>query len=79
MRCYFLRDGHIAAVEVLSDVSGDDDAIKQACVLYVARLRESFDGFEVWDGARKLYRYPELEEEDLPQKSQIVFPGKQGT
>jgi len=59
MRCYFMRDGHIAAVEVLSGVSDDDTAIRQACVLYVARARESFDGFELWDQARKVFSYPE--------------------
>jgi hypothetical protein len=59
MRCYFMRDGHIAAVEILPDASSDGDAIKQACMLFVSRLRDSFDGFELWDQARKVYCYPE--------------------
>jgi hypothetical protein len=70
MRCYFLRDGHIAAVEVLPDGSDDDTAIKQSCMLFVSRLGESFDGFELWDRARKVYCYPEPQApEPAPEKT----------
>lgn len=56
MRCYFMRDGHIAAVEVLVDVS-DAAAIAQAQALFAER-REKYGGFEVWDRARFVYRFP---------------------
>ena len=56
MRCYFMRDGHIAAVELLSDAS-DAAAIAQALVLFKER-QDKFAGFEVWDRARFVYRFP---------------------
>lgn len=56
MRCYFMRDGHIAAVELLSDVS-DAAAIAQAVVLFKDR-QDKYAGFEVWDRARFVHRFP---------------------
>ena len=55
MRCYFLNDGHITAVEVLT-ASSDEDAIKQAQVLF-REFSERFSGFEVWDRTRFIHRY----------------------
>ncbi|MDE2228509.1 MAG: hypothetical protein KGL11_05655 [Alphaproteobacteria bacterium] len=57
MRCYFMRGGHIGAVEVLTD-SSDAAAIKQAEGLFRERS-EKFDGFEIWDRARFVHRYEE--------------------
>lgn len=51
-----MRDGHIAAVELLSDVS-DAAAIGQALVLFKER-QDKFAGFEIWDRARFVYRFP---------------------
>lgn len=59
MRCYFMRNGHIAAVEVLEEGSDDKAAIKQGSALFVARLRQGFEGFEIWDRERVVFRYPE--------------------
>lgn len=56
MRCYFMRDGHIGAVEMLTDAS-DAAAIAQAQALF-ERCKDKFVGFEVWDRARFVYRYP---------------------
>lgn len=56
MRCYFIRDGHIGAVELLTDTS-DAAAIAQAQALFEQR-KDKFAGFEVWDRARFVYRYP---------------------
>ena len=59
MRCYFMRDGHIGAVEMLQPA--DDKAIiEQARSLFkeLGPLRTA-DGFEVWDGPRFVYRFPE--------------------
>jgi hypothetical protein len=58
VRCYFMQRGHIAGVELLTATS-DDDAIGQATALYDARWQEKgFEGFEVWDRERAIYRYP---------------------
>ena len=59
MRCYLTRTGHIAAVEFLNE--GPDDAlIEQAKVIFIGRAADgSFDGFEVWDGGRRLYVHPQ--------------------
>ena len=57
MRCYFIRDGHFSAVEVLAATS-DADAIKQAEALYQERAGR-IAGFELWDEARFVYRHPD--------------------
>ncbi|MDE1903843.1 MAG: hypothetical protein KGI46_08305 [Alphaproteobacteria bacterium] len=56
MRCYFLRDGHIGAVELLTDVS-DEAAIKEAEALFKER-QDKYAGYEVWDRARFVHRFP---------------------
>ncbi|MGH6990676.1 MAG: hypothetical protein ACREE3_12330 [Stellaceae bacterium] len=56
MRCYFMRDGHIAGVELLSDVS-DTAAIAEALVLFKER-QDKYVAFEIWDRARFVYRFP---------------------
>jgi len=59
MRCYFMKDGHISAVEYLT---AKDD---QARVEEVRRLFEATgkprgaDGFEVWDGPRFVAHFPD--------------------
>jgi len=59
MRCYFMRGGHIASVEFLQE-GPDADLIKQSHTHFEARKSEvPFDGFEVWDGARRIYTHPE--------------------
>jgi hypothetical protein len=58
MRCYFMRDGHIVAVEVLTVGISDAEAIETSKILFREREATGFcDGFEVWDNARHLYRY----------------------
>jgi hypothetical protein len=61
MRCYFLKNGHIGAVEVLEPGLSDTDAIKKGSTLFLKRLRDGYDGFEVWDRERVVFRYPEDE------------------
>lgn len=58
MRCYLVRKGHIAAVEVV-DGASDEAVIQQARTVFEDRKAE-YEGFEVWDGARFVHRYPEL-------------------
>jgi hypothetical protein len=57
MRCFFLRDGRIADFEMLTPGLSDEDAIAQAHILFSKR-KGPFEGFEVWDGARVVFRYP---------------------
>ena len=58
MRCYFMRNGHIAAVEYLT-TPDDDGRIAEARELFRSKgASRGADGFEVWDGLRFLYRFP---------------------
>jgi hypothetical protein len=64
MRCYLMRKGHIQAVVLLT--AGPDEAlIEQGNRIFRERTDRPFDGFEVWDGARRVHVYPEeIEESD---------------
>jgi hypothetical protein len=57
MRCYFMRGGHIEAVEELPGLA-DEEAIAKAHALFSER-RHSFEGFELWNRTRVLIRHPE--------------------
>jgi hypothetical protein len=57
MRCYFMRGSKIANVEFLKDGSSDDELIQQALAVFEAHSQQAYDGFEVWDGKRFVYRY----------------------
>ena len=57
MRCYFMRGGHIEAVEELPGLA-DEEAITKAHALFAER-RHSFEGFELWDRTRVIIRHPE--------------------
>jgi hypothetical protein len=61
MRCYLMRGGHIAAVEIL-DVKSDEEAVGKCAALFEER-KSKFEGFEVWDRTRKIAEGP-LPEED---------------
>jgi hypothetical protein len=43
----------------------DQDAIAEAHLLFSER-KTKFDGFEVWDGARVVFRHPEPEPKAPP-------------
>ena len=68
MRCYLMRGGHIAAVELVDQASDDGVAISQAVAIFVARMPEDYEGFEIWDHKRVVYRYPD---EVLPKLGHI--------
>jgi hypothetical protein len=51
MLCYFLREGHLAGVEMLPPGLSDEDAVARAHILSSKR-KGPLDGFEVWDHAR---------------------------
>jgi hypothetical protein len=59
MRCYFMKDGHIAAVEPLTQ-STDAGRIAEAREFFELKGKpRGAEGFEVWDGTRFVYSYPE--------------------
>ncbi len=53
MRCYFIRDGHVAGLRELPDVS-DREAIEQSKLLFKEQPG-AYDTFEVWEQARVVY------------------------
>ena len=58
MRCYFMRGGRIEGVELLKPGS-DPDLIRQATELFESRNDDGkYDGFEVWELNRFVYRSP---------------------
>ncbi len=61
MRCYFMRGGHIAAVELL-DVKSDEEAIELTKALFEVR-KSKFEGYEIWDRARKIAEGPPREDD----------------
>ena len=62
MRCYFLRDGHIAGVEVLQPGISDEEAIARARTL-AAKRKGPLDSLEVWEGGRFVFRAPIISDE----------------
>lgn len=59
MRCFFMKNGHITAVQML-DASDDDGLVEQARKAFYAKGgRSAVDGFEVWDGPRFVFRFPD--------------------
>lgn len=66
MRCYLMRKGHIHSVEFLTP--GTDEAlIAQGKQVFDAQTRRSqISGFEVWDGPRRVYVYPDEPQDGAP-------------
>jgi len=56
MRCYFMRGGKIEGVTFLKSGPGDPQLIAEARRLFQQHAGQHFDGFEVWDGTRFVYR-----------------------
>jgi hypothetical protein len=54
MPCYFLRNGHVAGVEMLPLGLSDEGAIARARVR-LSKRRGPLEGFEVWDRARFVF------------------------
>jgi hypothetical protein len=57
MRCYFMRGNRIEGVEYLTNAP-DADLVKEAETKFRERADQNYDGFEVWDGKRFVYRFP---------------------
>jgi hypothetical protein len=69
MRCYFLRAGRIAGVELMPEGLSDEEAVVRAHVL-LAKRKGPFDSFEVWARSRFVFRQPlcaEIPDEDEPR------------
>jgi hypothetical protein len=59
MRCYLMTKGRISSVEFLS-MRTDEGRIAEAREIFEKLAgQRGADGFEVWDGGRFVYRYPE--------------------
>ena len=56
MRCYFLKNGVIRAIEIVRCPS-DEAAIEHALQMFEER-KEEFAGFELWDGNRLVHQHP---------------------
>ena len=65
MRCYFMNNGRIAAVENLNTQSDDDRIAEARGIFEKLGQQKRADGFEVWDGPRFVYRYPEQSQAPL--------------
>jgi hypothetical protein len=58
MRCYFMKEGHIVAVQLL-EPDDDEGHIRQAKELFDTKGKQlDAEGFEVWVGPRFLFRFP---------------------
>jgi hypothetical protein len=58
MRCFFLRKGHIVAVEMLPGLS-NAEAVEKSHEMFEARKDEAqYEAFEVWELSRMVMRYP---------------------
>ena len=68
MRCYFLRDNRLAGVEVLPAGLSDEEAIARAHTLS-AKRKGTFDGIEVWEGRRFVFRGTASSEPPLPPEA----------
>jgi hypothetical protein len=65
MRCYFMRNGHIADVEPLFGL-GDEEAVAKSREMFDARkLEKDYDGFEVWELARMVIQFPRVESVEM--------------
>ncbi len=59
MRCYFLLLDHIQGVQELFACASEEDAIKQAHLLFQEQTK-GYDGFESWDSNQMVYRHRAL-------------------
>jgi hypothetical protein len=56
-----MRNGHIEGVALIDNVKDDNSAIKRGAELFLSRLSRNYDGFEIWERDRMIYRYPDVE------------------
>jgi hypothetical protein len=58
MRVYFMKNGHIGAVEFLKSTEDSARIAEGRQLFETIGKPKGADGFEVWDGGRFLYRWP---------------------
>ena len=75
MKCYLMKGGHIVSVEELPTDS-DEEAVNQSWSAFEGRLEyvDDLDDFEVWQGARKVYRHSLDRESFALFSKQPVWP-----
>ena len=56
MHCYLMKGGHIALVKELPADLSDEEAVEECRLAFECR-GEYADDFEVWRGARNVYRH----------------------
>jgi hypothetical protein len=66
MRCYYMRSGRIASFDEIVEYASDEDAIAKAHRLFASRS-ELFDGFELWQRTRVVYRHSVLPMRNTPE------------
>jgi hypothetical protein len=72
MRCYFLSGGHIVSVEELTGLS-DEAAVAKAHEQFAER-KAVYEGFEVWQRTRVVFRHPDPAAKAAPKG----IPDRQG-
>jgi len=58
MRCYLMHRGHVAGVRMLTAGAPDEVLIEEARRAFAETRSGQYDGFEVWDRSRFIYRFP---------------------
>ena len=65
MRCYFMRDERIYAVEIVEGGT-DAETVQRAIQLFYERqeshTHDPYDGFELWDGNRLVHKHQRVSE-----------------
>lgn len=79
MRLYFLRNGHIAAVELLETITDDQAAIRMGGARFLERLKEGFEGFEIWERDRVVFQYPPVGDDNAGPASKSGARNAQGS
>ena len=69
MPCYFLRDGHVAGVEMLPFGLSDEGAIARTCTL-CSKRKGPLNGLELWDHGRMVFRHPTVRR-DFPRMNRM--------
>jgi hypothetical protein len=67
-----MRGNRIEGVHFLN-AAPDDDVIRQAKKLFQEHAAQNYDGLEVWDGSRFVYRQHVATEPPTPRRSEAHF------
>ena len=71
MRVFFRKNGHICSAAFLTQAT-DAGRIDQAKKMFAAQVEQHHvDGFEIWEGNRFVYGYPEVPQ---PLQPNAILP-----